>query len=140
MRTLRGYEGSAQFVRFLIVGVGGTIIDFGLLYLLKSFGFYTLLANTISYSCGLINNFYWNGKWTFQSGRRDDIRNQFGKYILINIIGLGLNNLLLLEFEKLLLESMDVSNLRLFIAKGAATGIVVFWNFFINKYWTFRDR
>lgn len=139
MRRLRKSEESTQFIRFLIVGMSGTIIDFGLLFFLKSLGIYTLLANTISYSCGLINNFYWNGKWTFQSGRRNDIRNQFGKYILINIIGLGLNNLLLLGFEKLLLESMGVSNLRLFIAKGAATGIVVFWNFFVNKYWTFRD-
>ena len=54
-----------RFLHFLVVGAGDTIIDFSLLSLLKLLGLSTLPANTISYLAGVINNFYWNRRWTF---------------------------------------------------------------------------
>jgi putative flippase GtrA len=45
-----------RFARFLTVGAAGTLLDFGLLSLLKAFGLPTLIANSLSFSVGVANN------------------------------------------------------------------------------------
>ncbi|HNB37390.1 MAG TPA: GtrA family protein, partial [Anaerolineales bacterium] len=54
-----------RFARFLTVGAMGTFLDFGLLTVLKLAGLPTLIANSISFTAGLLNNFTWNRLWTF---------------------------------------------------------------------------
>lgn len=46
-----------RFSRFLTVGAVGTLLDFSLLTLLKLAGLPTLLANSLSFTAGLVNNF-----------------------------------------------------------------------------------
>ena len=49
-------------MRFILVGSGGTVIDFGILFLLKSVGFPVLTANLISTSIAFIYSFLANKK------------------------------------------------------------------------------
>jgi len=48
---------AARFLRFLCVGLAGTLLDFGLLALLKRAGLPTLAVNSLSFSAGVVNNF-----------------------------------------------------------------------------------
>ena len=59
-----------RFARFLVVGAVGTLIDFGLLTILKLVGFPTLAANSLSFSAGVVNNYLLNSRWTFADANR----------------------------------------------------------------------
>lgn len=128
-----------RFARFLAVGLSGTLLDFGILTALKLvFGLPTLLANTISYSAGVVNNFTLNRLWTFSESRKKQWFVQFGQFVLVNIIALVLNNLIVLGLERplgLLLHNPEHGYLP---AKAVATGIVLVYNFLANRLWTFR--
>jgi putative flippase GtrA len=96
-----------RFSRFVAVGAVGTMLDFSLLTLLKLAGLHTLAANSFSFIVGLVNNFTWNRLWTF-----GDSLQPLG--YLIGHPGWGY-----------------------LPAKVIATGVVVFWNYFANRTWTF---
>ena len=65
-------------LRFMTVGVGSTLVDFGLFTLLHLLaGIPTLPANIISYSCGIVNSFVFNRRWTFADRREKSARRQF---------------------------------------------------------------
>jgi putative flippase GtrA len=133
-----------RFFKFLIVGTIGFVVDFGTLTALKELaGFPTLLANTISFSAAVLSNFTFNRYWTYPDSRTKSILSQIGQFAVVSILGLAINNgiLLLLEgpFDSLL-TSYDISPIRGYIpAKVVATIVVLFWNFFVNRYWTYSD-
>ncbi len=125
-----------RLLRFLTVGLSGTLIDFGLLTLLKILGMPTLPANTISVLTGVINNFTWNRLWTFPGARMAHWRGQIGQYVLISLVGLLMNNTLVLLLEPVFQPHFGSSGYL--PAKVLATGVVVFWNYLANRFWTFR--
>jgi len=120
-----------QFLKFCVVGTIGTAIDFGLLYLLvESAHIWYLLAATISFIVAVINNYIFNKFWTFEDRDKDFLR-QFGQFLVVSIIGLGLNVLILYVL-------VEFAGMWYILAKVLATGVVLIWNFFANKYWTFK--
>ena len=137
-QSLRNGE-AGRFARFLIVGVTGTALDFGLLSLLKLWGgLPTLLANTISYSAGIVNNFTLNRLWTFRDSKNTNFLAQFAQYFVINIFGLMLNNFLIWVFEPIFATIIS-DDLAYLPAKGVASLVAVIFNFLANRYVTFRD-
>jgi putative flippase GtrA len=144
-----------RFLKFAVVGVSGTFVDFGLLYLLHvGIGLHLVIANTISFTIAVINNFTWNRYWTYPDSRSKPISTQLGQFFIVNIFGWGINTgiLLLLEPPLTTLTGSILTGLALSsaprnlahkigynFAKAAATGVVMFWNFFINRVWTYND-
>lgn len=126
-----------RFSRFLTVGAVGTVLDFSLLTLLKLAGLPTLFANSVSFMVGLANNFTWNRLWTFGDSIQPDWRKQLIKFATISLIGLVLNNLILLSLEGFLGNLINQPEWGYLPAKVIATGAVVFWNYFANRIWTF---
>ncbi|MDR3573517.1 MAG: GtrA family protein [Anaerolineaceae bacterium] len=125
-----------RFLRFMIVGAGGTIIDFSILSLLKLLGLPTLPANTISYLTGVINNFYWNRRWTFSETRAQRWDKQFVQFLVVSLVGLLLNDGLVVLLETPF--NVWFGRWGYIPAKVIATGVVVFWNYIGNRLWTFR--
>lgn len=124
--------------RFMLVGLSGTLLDLGLLLLLKRIGLSTLAANSLSYSAGIVNNFTWNRLWTFRDANSADWRRQLLQFAVISLVGLGVNNLLVLWLETPIGSLIGQPNWGTILAKLAATGAVLFWNYFANRQWTFR--
>ena len=125
-------------IKFGLVGFSGTILDFGILALLKSFGMPTLPANTFSYSMGIINNYLWNRRWTFEADAQPWLL-QFLRFALTSIIGLMFNNLIVL-FLEFTFNGFQLTESQTYIpAKIVATIAVFFWNYFANKIWTFKE-
>lgn len=127
-----------RFIKFAIVGTIGAIIDFGLLNLMyKYFGWPLLWANTLSVSVAILSNFTWNRLWTYPESRLRPIRQQLPQFALINIIGLGINNLIVVGlspvFANFIPGPWDYN-----LAKAIAIGVVLFWNFGVNRLWTYR--
>jgi putative flippase GtrA len=124
--------------RFLAVGTVGTLLDFSLLTLLKLAGLPTLFSNSLSFTAGMLNNFTWNRLWTFNDGNQTDWRKQFAQFTLISLFGLALNNIIVLSLEGALGNILGQPEWGYLPAKVIATGVVVFWNYFANRIWTFK--
>ena len=133
-----------RFSKFLVVGAIGFVVDFGTLTLLKElFQVPTLIANTISFTMAVISNFTLNRYWTYPDSREKKLGAQLVQFAAVSIVGLIINNGLLWLLETpfdSLLESMSFFVGRGYIpAKMIATVVVLFWNFFVNRYWTYND-
>ncbi len=127
-----------RFSRFLAVGAVGTLLDFSLLTLLKLAGLPTLLANSLSFTAGLVNNFTWNRLWTFGDAIQPDWRRQLVQFTAVSLVGLALNNLIVLSLEGIFGTLLGQPDWGYLPAKVIATGVVVFWNYFANRMWTFK--
>jgi putative flippase GtrA len=127
-----------RFSRFLLVGAVGTCLDFSLLALLKNAGLGTILANSLSYSAGIMNNFVWNRRWTFQITGRKGVLKQFMQFALVSLVGLVLNDVIVSSLESVFDRILPVVIPGYMAAKLAATLLVLFWNYAANRQWTFR--
>ena len=145
----------SRFLKFSIVGALGAVIDFGVLNLLVQLaGFPKVLANSCSFTTAVISNFVWNRLWVYPETRGDPLRKQFVQFFVVNIAGLVINTAIFYASDRWFLGEMGllagpVGALALAIgmahfdlayngAKVIATGVVLFWNFFVNRLWTFR--
>lgn len=120
-----------QFLKFGIVGILNTLINIGVYIILVSLGFNYILSNIIGYTFGLLNSFFWNKNWVFKTNRNS--KYLFLKFLLINIITLGINTLILF----LLVNNL---HFNLILSQIVATGIGMVFNFILNKYWTFMEK
>lgn len=138
-----------RFVKFALVGTLGALIDFGVMNLLSHFTNMSLVyAGTISFICAVISNFIWNRIWTYPESRSRPLINQLGMFFLVNLAGVVIRIPTLHYLEPPVLhffESALHSSYRAaeFYAKNltlaSAVGIVMIWNFFVNRYWTYND-
>jgi putative flippase GtrA len=128
-----------QFVKFGFVGAIGSVVDFSVLIVLKEYLFFNLyVANTFSFSAAVFSNFLWNSIWTFRGAFRGRKRHRFIPFLLVSIIGLGINQVILYVAHEA--TGLDNFQYGYLVAKVAATIVVMIWNFIANKYWTFREQ
>jgi putative flippase GtrA len=138
MTILTNPKERVRFAKFAVVGLIGTIVDFGTLNLLHLiFQLPVLLSNAFSFTLAVISNFTWNRYWTYPESRSKPITNQLTQFFVVNIAGLGINTLII--WALLGITTQLFGRLGYNIAKIIATGVVLFWNFFINRYWTYND-
>lgn len=120
-----------KFIKFGVVGLSGMVIDFGITWLCKErLKFNKFVANSCGFILAVINNYILNRIWTFQS-QNPHWQEELGKYVLISLIGLSLNNFLLFLFH----SRMKVN---FYLAKAIAIACVMVWNFGINMLVTFN--
>ncbi|MBI5038135.1 MAG: GtrA family protein [Candidatus Kerfeldbacteria bacterium] len=131
--------GIVQFVKFAIVGVLGTIVDFGVYSILtRFFDFYYISATAISVCAAIINNFYWNKYWTFAKGNSGKTGSESGKFIVVSLLNYALNIGITYAIVEHTSAEQWFGTAEDFFAKVVAIAIVLFSNYFANKYWTFR--
>lgn len=138
-----------RFLKFAFVGITGTIVDFGLLNLFSLvFGLPLVWAQAISFSIAVINNFLWNRFWTYPESRSRGASKQLLQFVLINVIGIAIRTLLIPLFDRTLLQllnrlsiSLPIENFILSqnLALALTIGIVMLWNYFANRYWTYSN-
>ena len=138
-----------RFLKFLVVGTFGAVVDFGIANLLTHFFSMPLVyAGTISFTCAVISNFIWNRYWTYPESRSRRLHHQLGMFFLVNIAGVAIRIPILRFLEQPLLGLLTRAHVSLpvtpdFAARNLtlaiAVGIVLLWNFFVNRYWTYND-
>ena len=138
-----------RFLKFMAVGVIGAVVDFGIMNLFsKLFGMSLVWAGAISFICAVISNFLWNRYWTYPDSRSRPIARQLVMFFVVNVVGYIIRVAILLYLEKPILRlferlSLNISVSPEFLAKNLtlaiAVGIVMLWNFFVNRYWTYND-
>jgi len=136
-----------RFMKFSVVGAIGAGIDFGVMNALsQGLHLSLVLAGTISFLCAVTSNFIWNRFWTYPDSRSRPILQQWLMFLAVNVVGVGIRIpllrfleqpilRLLLPFFSAVMASLLAKNLTL----AVAIGIVMLWNFFANRYWTYND-
>lgn len=88
-------------LRFLLVGVGGLMVDIGVLILLESFGLHKAVARAASLGVATLATWALNRQFTFgESGRRK--HREFGRYALVAAVAQSVNYLAFLGISDLL--------------------------------------
>ncbi len=139
-----------RFLRFLVVGTIGAVVDFGIANLLvRVFGVPYVLAGTISFICAILSNFIWNRLWTYPDSRSKPIIRQLIQFAIVSATGLVIRIPILRFLEPLITKLFQyLPEKYLFLPPDAlgqnatlaiAVIIVLFWNFFVNRYWTYSD-
>jgi len=137
-RATQNVREVVRFVKFALVGTLGAVIDFSVLNLLVlAFAVPKAGANTISFTAAVISNFTWNRLWSFPESRRRPIKTQLPQFALVNVIGLGINQLVFLSLDHFVFGPM-FGRLGYNLAKAVAIIIVLFWNYAINRLWTYK--
>ncbi|MBN1535136.1 MAG: GtrA family protein [Anaerolineales bacterium] len=140
-----------RFLKFAVVGVIGAVVDFGIFNLLS--GFFSVnevVASVISFSVAVISNFLWNRFWTYPDSRSKPVVRQLLEFSIINVIGLIIRTPLFAFFAERLPKYFEASNYSGYlpltpafwghnISLAIAVVVVMFWNFFINRYLTYSD-
>jgi dolichol-phosphate mannosyltransferase len=120
-----------RFLRFGFVGLSGVAIDMGLLYLFHTvWGFALTRSATFAAEFAILNNFFWNDRWTFADVARQQRSpskafKRLLKFNLVCLMGLILK-VLLLNFL------FNGLGMNAYLANLVAIAIVTVWNFWIN--------
>lgn len=120
-----------KFLKFCVVGFSGVFIDFGITFLCKEkVRLNKYLSNTAGFVTAATSNYILNRIWTFQSSN-EQVATEYGTFMLVSVIGLGINSLVLY----LLNEKM---RWNFYVSKIFAIGVTTIWNFLANMVFTFR--
>ena len=164
IRALLQHKEFERFWKFLVVGTVGAVIDFGTFTGLNAlgwldpveiellFGFMLTglgIAGAIAFTLAVISNFIWNRYWTYPDSRSKSVAGQLLTFFIVNIVGIFIR----IPILELLSSPLGNLTYRVIPGLGEATSIwlgesaawalavviVMFWNFFVNRYWTYSD-
>jgi putative flippase GtrA len=140
-----------RFIKFAVVGAFGALVDFGSFHLVLSlFKIEPAWAQVVSFTLAITSNFIWNRFWTYPDSRSKSLAWQLVTFFVVNIVGLGIRTPIFTTLEDpfralfarisfLPLGIITADRLGYTFALGIAVIVVMFWNFFINRVWTYND-
>lgn len=124
-------ESFNQLVKYVLIGILGLVVDFGTYCILTDININVEIANMISSTCGIINNFFWNSYTNFKVHNRMFLR--FISYFLVGQITTVFTTISLFIFA----TKLGFSHL---IVKVIATIVATLIQFVLNKFVTFRKN
>ncbi|MGJ3240418.1 MAG: GtrA family protein [Anaerolineae bacterium] len=148
-----------RFLKFGFVGTLGAVIDLGTSFVLINTIFdptiqiQFLTAATIAFTLAVLSNFIWNRYWTYPDSRSRPVQNQLMQFALVSIGG-WIGRTIWLTFMTPIFSDMASRlaieyNMIIDETQAAVIGgmtaifigifVVMIWNFFVNRYWTFND-
>lgn len=128
----------SQKIKFGIVGVANTALDFGILFLLVHLGLNKIPANFISTGIAFIFSFFVNKSFTFKS-TGGNAKKQFVLFIVITMIGLWVFQPITISLVSAVLSPFIPSEPAvLFIAKLLASVVSLIWNYIMYSRVVFK--
>jgi putative flippase GtrA len=163
VRALLQHKEFERFWKFAVVGAIGAVVDFGTFTALRALGWLdpveivlplgTLTglgtAGAIAFILAVISNFIWNRYWTYPDSRTKPIATQLFTFFVVNVVGIIIRIPILETLSHPLkglvhriFPGLSEGTALWFGENGAwaiAVVLVMFWNFFVNRYWTYND-
>ena len=127
---------STKPLRFIIVGIANTAIDFIVLLSLTAVGLPLVAANFISTSVALTFSFFANRTFTFGSTGKK--RSQALRFLLVTLVGLWVLQPIVLVLAVPVLEGMLAREASIVVAKLIATVVSMVWNYLLYDSLVFR--
>ena len=130
---------AAEVIRFALTGGVCFLVELAVLVLLKGrFGVDTLIATPIAFLISVILNYLLCVIWVFRGAKNKGADAKAG-FLVTSLIGLGLNELLMLVFRLTLGEDAVIltvghREINMYVLnKCLATLIVMIWNYFSKR-------
>ena len=118
-----------QFRSFLLVGGLCTLLQYAILVILvQGTGMDAVLASSIGFAASSVVSFALNRRFTFAS--RVGYGKGLARFAVVAGCGLALTAVLMTV-------GVDWLGVNYLLAQVATTGVVLLWNFFVNRSWTF---
>jgi putative flippase GtrA len=154
-----------RFLRFALVGISGAVIDIGLVYFLQAYilppvnNINVIFVSAIAFFTAVLSNFTWTRLWVYPESRSRSMRRQLVMFAFISTVG-GVGRTLwitaahsfigeialpiALPFIRIIRPwyepgPLAAEKLGTLIALLVAMVVVMLWNFFANRYWTYND-
>jgi putative flippase GtrA len=89
----------------------------------------------IAASLAIVNSFLWNRLWTFEIRGKEERAAQFRRFVLVSVVGLGLNVAISSGLNNIITGHAQRS---LFISTVIAAAIVAIWNFTGQRLYAFQ--
>jgi len=117
------------FIFYSCIGLTGTFIDLLIFIILTHFGLPYLIANIISISIGITNNFFLNAFLNFKI--KDNLLKRFSRFYSIGMVGLIISCTILFIM-------VDFFHFSTIISKLSTIIVVVLIQYNLNKLITFK--
>jgi putative flippase GtrA len=127
---------STKPLRFILVGIANTAIDFIVLLCLTAGGLPLVLSNILSTSVALTFSFFANRTFTFGSTGKK--RSQAVRFLLVTLVGLWVLQPIVLVLAVPVLEGMLSREASIVVAKLIATVVSMVWNYLLYDSLVFR--
>jgi len=149
--SMKNQRERVRFIRFAIVGTIGAVVDFGTFNLLTHLlDVNPVWASVVSFTAAILSNFTWNRFWTYPDSRSKSLGRQLLAFGIVNLVGLGIRTPLFawlslrleIGFGMLSFLPIWIFTPKFLGHNGAlafAVLVVMLWNFFVNRYWTYND-
>jgi putative flippase GtrA len=160
-----------RFLKFVVVGVFGALVDFGTVFLLQAtllpptdstgnrLVLNVTLATSIAFAAAVANNYLWNRFWTYPDARGRSARRQLALFGFVSLVGwLGRTLWINAAYHPIGIAMMPVllplihvfrpgyvpsvsgdDKLGTMIAQLIGVVVVMFWNYFVNRHWTYNE-
>lgn len=126
-----------QFAKFNLVGLANTAVDVALFAVFSALGIGNALAQTLSYSAGMVNSYLLNTRYTFRDQQVKGISHLFDSRRLIRFVVL---NLIVLAVSVVLLKIFVATiGIPVLIAKLGVTCITLVLNFLGSRLWVYKQ-
>jgi HAD superfamily phosphatase (TIGR01668 family) len=95
------------------------------------------VAATIAATVGILNSFLWNRLWTFRIKGKENRGEQLRRFVLVSVVGLGLNVII----SSSLVHTLPFSqNWNARVGTVIAAGLVAIWNFAGQRSYAFKAK
>ncbi len=140
-----------RFVKFGVVGAIGFIVDFGTFNLLTGWlGVWNVAAQTLSFAAAVVSNFLWNRFWIYPDSRSKPLGHQVTQFVVVSVVGWLVRTPIFTAVVNpytgltrstgiAALLGVPAETLGNNLALASAVLVVLFWNFFVNRFWTYND-
>ncbi|MFH0847809.1 MAG: glycosyltransferase family 2 protein [Chloroflexota bacterium] len=124
-----------RFIKFIMVGGSGVVVNEGFLFLFREFAHLSLpLASALSIELSILSNYNLNDLITFRDRRKPGLGSFLSRALRFNLVslaGAGINWVTLLFLTNVLGVHYLVANL---------IGILLatLWNYIVNSWWTWH--
>jgi putative flippase GtrA len=138
-----------RFYKFSVVGIIGAVVDFATYnVMIRVVHLSPEVASVVALATAIVSNFAWNRYWTYPDSRSKPVVKQFVQFFIINILAVVIRVPIIawtkapfaqLAGRALSLEPEMAITLGYNISWALGVGIAMFWNFFINRIFTYSD-
>jgi len=147
-----------RFLKFSVVGIIGAVVDFGTFNILTTVLYmWSIAASVLSFIAAVTSNFFWNRYWTYPDSRSKPIGRQAAQFALVNVGGLLIRTPIFAFSEKPMIRLSEhvmscpwlatviemtfgtTTVMGRNLALALAVAVVMFWNFGVNRIWTYSD-
>jgi putative flippase GtrA len=160
MSAFINHKENKRFIKFALVGISGTVVDFSVFNLLNSLFNLTgiisifsvetvIISSVLSFIIAVINNYHWNRNWTYPESKQFSHTDQLFKFGTVSLIGLIIRTPMFAWIREPLTNNfVDLIGDNFFlspeilgqnVALAAVIVVVLFWNYFINRIWTYKN-